>query len=158
TAFAVEKQRESVVVTVADGKVAVIQGSHLRLRRRPVDSGHRQSTAETTQQHVESGASDAGPAGSVLPRAGSRVSAEQGEGMTIYLTANQQVPIAAAGSAGPVRQIDSQRALAWADGRLIFENNPIAEAVQEFNRYNRVQLHIADPQLARRPVSGVFNC
>jgi transmembrane sensor len=43
-----------------------------------------------------------------------------------------------------------------ADGRLVFENTPIGEAVKVFNRYNATQLHVADERLARRRISGVF--
>ena len=33
----------------------------------------------------------------------------------------------------------------------------LGQAVAEFNRYNRVQLTVTDPELAGKPVSGVFN-
>ncbi len=39
----------------------------------------------------------------------------------------------------------------------MFENDTLADVVQEFNRYNRVQLSITDAQLAARKVSGVFD-
>jgi transmembrane sensor len=74
-----------------------------------------------------------------------------------FLTANEQVTVSAGGSATPVRKVDSARALAWADGRLNFENTPIGEVVAQFNRYNSIQLHVEDEDLARRPISGVFN-
>jgi transmembrane sensor len=74
-----------------------------------------------------------------------------------FLTANEQVTVSAGGSATPVRKVDSARALAWAQGRLNFENTPIREVVAQFNRYNSIQLHVEDEELARRPISGVFN-
>lgn len=74
-----------------------------------------------------------------------------------FLTANEQVTVSSGGSATPVRKVDSARALAWADGRLNFENTPIREVVAQFNRYNSIQLHVEDGELARRPISGVFN-
>jgi len=40
--------------------------------------------------------------------------------------------------------------------RLSFNNTPLAEVVEQFNRYNRVQMEIADPALARLPVGGNF--
>jgi transmembrane sensor len=75
----------------------------------------------------------------------------------LFLTANEQVTVSSAGSAPQVRKVDSTRALAWAEGRLNFENTPIREVIVQFNRYNSIQLHVADDELARRTISGVFN-
>lgn len=107
TAFGVERRGQGVVVTVAEGKVAI----------------------ERTD---------------VAP-------------VQALLTANEQVTVSAGGSATPVRKVDSARALAWAEGRLNFEKTPIREVVAQFNRYNSIQLHVEDDELARRPISGVFN-
>lgn len=49
-----------------------------------------------------------------------------------------------------------RRAMAWQERRLEFDSVPLAEVVQEFNRYNRRQLVIADPRLATKRFSGVF--
>jgi transmembrane sensor len=107
TAFGVERREQGVIVTVAEGKVA-----------------------------IES-------RGKVQARA--------------LVTANEQVAVSSGGAAAPIRKVDSQRALAWADGRLNFENTPVREVVAQFNRYNNIQLHVEDEELASRPVSGVFN-
>ncbi|HEY0342189.1 MAG TPA: FecR domain-containing protein, partial [Steroidobacteraceae bacterium] len=69
----------------------------------------------------------------------------------------QQVTVPARGTAEPVKSVDSGRALAWADGRLEFENTHVAAVVEQFNRYNFVQLHVGDRQLANRLVHGVFD-
>src|SRR4029077_13656585 len=61
------------------------------------------------------------------------------------------------GAAEPVREIDSNRALAWADGRLVFENASVQHVIEEFNRYNRIQLQVRDAELAKRPISGTFS-
>jgi ferric-dicitrate binding protein FerR (iron transport regulator) len=52
--------------------------------------------------------------------------------------------------------VDTTRALAWAQGQLVFENETLADVVAEFNRYNLTQLRVDDPNLATRRVSGVF--
>jgi transmembrane sensor len=109
TAFGVESGSRGVVVTVAEGKVAV------------TDS----------------------------PKA--RASGEE-----IFLVAGQQVTVPDSGAVAPVRAVDTTRALAWAQGQLVFENDTLADVVQEFNRYNRMQLSITDAELAARKVSGVF--
>lgn len=49
-----------------------------------------------------------------------------------------------------------QRHLAWVNGQLIFENATLEETVSEFNRYNRRQLHIDDPEIANVRIGGAF--
>ena len=119
TAFGVERQKQGVVVTVAEGKVAV-EGAA------PIN---------------------------VLPTPSKETSNVPG----IVLVANEQITVQAATPAPQVRKVDSERALAWAEGRLVFEDTPVAEAVAQFNRYNNIQIEVHDEQLARRPISGVFN-
>jgi Fe2+-dicitrate sensor, membrane component len=134
TAFAVERQNESVVVTVSEGKVAVFP----TVPKTP---------APLAPPHSPKSSAPA-------PR--TRNSKGDGEG-TVYLTANQQVTVQASGSAEPVRQVNSGRTLAWTEGRLIFENDTVATVVADFNRYNRVQLRVVGQRIAARPVTGVFN-
>lgn len=49
-----------------------------------------------------------------------------------------------------------ERALAWQERRLEFAAAPLATMVAEFNRYNRHQLVIADPELATQRFGGTF--
>lgn len=124
TAFAVDREQESIVVTVAEGKVAVFRGPEAP----PTASASAPAQLSTTP----------------FMRA-------------IFLTADQQITVNGSGVAEPVRQVDSNRALAWAYGRLIFEHESVEDAVREFNRYNRIQVRIDYPELMLRPISGVFN-
>ncbi len=75
----------------------------------------------------------------------------------IVLVANEQVTLQVAASMPQIHKVDSGRALAWAEGRLIFEDTPVAEVVAQFNRYNSIQIQVQDARLAARPISGVFN-
>jgi transmembrane sensor len=72
------------------------------------------------------------------------------------LTSNEQMTVTAGGTKSPVREVDASRALAWSEGLLVFSSTPLEEVAHRFNQYNRVQIRIHDPELARRPVSGVF--
>lgn len=49
-----------------------------------------------------------------------------------------------------------ERDLAWHDGMLMFDSAPLEEVAAEFNRYNRRQLVIADPRIARLDIGGYF--
>ena len=130
TTFAVEQLLQGVVVTVAEGKVAVFP------------------TSRASATAAQSGK---------VVQAPDRPSTENPAAGEVLLSANQQVEVQHSGSAAAVREIDSQRALAWAQGRLIFQNDQLGQVIAEFNRYNRVQLTVTDPELAAKPVSGVFN-
>ncbi len=58
-----------------------------------------------------------------------------------------------------VQKIDDQQIthkLAWTQGKIWFDRATLAEAVAEFNRYNRKQLVIADRAIAGLYVSGGF--
>ena len=49
-----------------------------------------------------------------------------------------------------------ERTLAWQERRLEFDGTPLAEAVEEFNRYNGHKLVITDPRLAAKRFGGSF--
>lgn len=72
------------------------------------------------------------------------------------------VPMQAEGGAAPVPQIvpvaamDMARALAWLEPRLRFHETPLAEAVAQFNRLNRQQLVLGEPELAEYRIGGTF--
>jgi transmembrane sensor len=134
TQFGVEEAREGVVVTVAEGKVAVL----------PRDAS---AAADTMSRKP---GRDEARSGALPPTAG-RPPAE------LLLTAGQQVIVPRRGPAEAVRAVDTDRELAWVAGRLVFDNESVADVVEEFNRYNVVQLHVASPGLAQRSVSGVFD-
>jgi transmembrane sensor len=152
TAFGVEQRTQGVIVTVAEGKVAVLPASRATGEASPPKinvPAPGTSESSTGGSHVTVG-EGAKPTLSQSPQS-------KGPGGEVFLSANQQVRVASGGSVEPVREVDSARALAWAQGRLIFENDEVDQVVAEFNRYNRVQLTVSDSELAGQPVSGVFN-
>lgn len=130
TEFGVEDREQSVVVTVAEGKVAVLS---------------------THEEAVSSG-------GSTTARSSPSPVAQR-RNIEVFVTAGEQVTMPAddTGEIPPVRTVDTSRALAWAQGRLVFENEPLTEVISEFNEYNHLQLHLSDPALAARRISGVFD-
>lgn len=48
------------------------------------------------------------------------------------------------------------RKLAWREGRVVLANQSLAEAAEEFNRYNRIKIYIADPALSPRKLVGQY--
>lgn len=55
------------------------------------------------------------------------------------------------------KHADVTAATAWVQKHLIFEDTPLAEVAEEFNRYSTRRLLIADPQLRSLGVSGVYS-
>jgi transmembrane sensor len=51
---------------------------------------------------------------------------------------------------------DMSRRVAWTTGVLIFNGETLADAVAEFNRYNRRQLVITDRDVASKTIGGAF--
>jgi transmembrane sensor len=45
---------------------------------------------------------------------------------------------------------------AWRRGEVILDKTPLAEAIAELNRYDKVQLVIDDPGIAALPISGIY--
>jgi transmembrane sensor len=75
----------------------------------------------------------------------------------VSLTADQQIAASPDGRLDPVRSVDSQRALAWAKGELIFENETIEAIAARFNQFSRVKLRVEDQRIRTRTVSGIFD-
>jgi transmembrane sensor len=48
-------------------------------------------------------------------------------------------------------------ALSWRQGRLIFDQSTLGDAAEEFNRYNRKQLIVTDPAVAKIRIGGDFD-
>ncbi|MGO2010888.1 MAG: FecR family protein [Pseudoalteromonas sp.] len=51
---------------------------------------------------------------------------------------------------------DIQRDLAWQQGMLIFNGEPLSEALQEVSRYTATRFKLSDPALGSLKVAGVF--
>jgi transmembrane sensor len=75
----------------------------------------------------------------------------------VALIAGQQVAVTPSGEVSTVREVDSQRELAWTEGKLVFMQEPVGNIIEQFNRRNRLQLRLQDDALLQRPVSGVFD-
>lgn len=98
---------------------------------------------------------------SLLPAAPDRAGPPllvQGERVRVPLArvSEQAAAKPAAVAISEVAAVEMQRALAWQERRLEFEDLPLADVVAEFNRYNRTKLVIADPALNAKRFSGTF--
>lgn len=53
-------------------------------------------------------------------------------------------------------EINADAAMGWSKGRLIFDGAPLAQALDEFNRYASVKVSLGDASLANIPIGGNF--
>jgi transmembrane sensor len=125
-------QARPFVVSAANADVrAVGTAFAVRLRQRQVDVVVSEGTVTIDASHVAHAPPvHAGEAAVVLP---DRMSVQRLE----------------------AQQLESR--MAWTTGRLQFRGDSLGDAVEEFNRYNRRHLRLADPTLAELRVGGTFN-
>jgi transmembrane sensor len=85
---------------------------------------------------------------------------------SILLAAGEQLTIPAPADQAPngksdavkmPQPVDIETATAWTQKRLVFENTPLSEVAEEFNRYSSKPLVIDDPSLQQLGVSGLYS-
>jgi transmembrane sensor len=80
-----------------------------------------------------------------------------GSGATaIVLSAGEQLTVLPHTVTKPTRT-DTVAATAWVQKRLMFEETPLRDVAEEFNRYNRRPLTIDDRELQQVKISGVYS-
>ncbi|MGH8327569.1 MAG: FecR family protein [Steroidobacteraceae bacterium] len=129
TQFDVHQQRDGMIVTVVEGKVAV---------------------AETSQAAAP--ASGAG----LSSAAGSGASLGPPSLAPVFVSAGEQVTLTAQLIRQPER-VDVSAATAWVQKRLNFDNTPLEKVAAQFNLYSSRRLVIVDPALRSVEISGVYS-
>lgn len=77
--------------------------------------------------------------------------------VTVELTAGQQVAATSAGLLNAVSRVASEGIAPWRDGRISFDNVPLAQALAEFERYGATGMVVNDPQVAALRLTGTFD-
>lgn len=133
TQFDVYRKRGDTIVTVVEGRVAV---------RRKERADHHEAPAPVVP----------------LPESQSVASSHEvaGSAEELLLSAGQQLLIASSGDPQSAAA-DVARVTSWTQRQLIFESTPLAEVVEEFNRYNPRQMIIASAELNTFQIDGVFS-
>jgi transmembrane sensor len=67
----------------------------------------------------------------------------------------EQVTLRSAAAQPVVEQVDPRRALAWRDGKLFFNDEPLSEAAARMNDYSNTRITVEGPAANLR-VSGMF--
>lgn len=80
-----------------------------------------------------------------------------GDGAAVELTAGQQVVADPEGRIGPVVSVPPAAIALWREGRVSFDQTPLARALAEFERYGPTGLVLRDPAVAALPVGGSYS-
>ena len=76
---------------------------------------------------------------------------------SIELSAGEALAVLADGASTVLPKADIEAATAWRQGKVIFRDQTLSEAVHRLNRYSSQQVIVDDPALAQMKVSGVFD-
>jgi transmembrane sensor len=139
TQFDVYKKQTGTIVTVVEGRVAVLSD----ISGPPSPLTHRESSeAESASNSLLTATSDPDTANSPRRQA-------------IFLAAGEQLTVTPTAAASP-KPANIDAATAWTQQKLVFDYAPLTEVAEEFNRYNTRQL-IADRDLEQFHINGVFS-
>jgi transmembrane sensor len=88
----------------------------------------------------------------------SQAAPTQNEPMRTQLTEGESLSISTSGTITAPARIDVEDIAAWRQRRLVFRDRPLAEIVEEFQRYNRIPLiRVEGEELRARTFNGVFD-
>lgn len=75
----------------------------------------------------------------------------------VQLTPGQQLVVTSDGSRETVNPTNLQKTVSWRQGKLMFDDEPLDEAVERVNRHSHIRVELADDRVGNIKVSGVFN-
>jgi transmembrane sensor len=77
----------------------------------------------------------------------------------IYVSAGQQITLPEISGIEPPqpRRLSPEVVRTWSDHTLSFENAPLSDVIEEFNRYNSKQIVLTKANLGSLRISGVFS-
>lgn len=73
------------------------------------------------------------------------------------LAPQQQLVFAANATPLMHEAVDVERAMAWREGKLVFDDESLADAVARVNNYSRVKIIVEDAPARALKISGIFN-
>lgn len=85
------------------------------------------------------------------------VAAEASPGQTVALSPGEALHYTVEGALGGKFALDSGRALAWREGRVVFKARPLREALAELEHYHPGRILLLGNDGRFRPVSGVID-
>ena len=81
--------------------------------------------------------------------------AEDTNARSFTLNPGQRLAVDRSGAA-QLAAVDPQETFSWRSGRLVYRDQPLGDVVADLNRQFTDQIEIADPDLAKIPITGVI--
>ncbi|HEX4240248.1 MAG TPA: FecR domain-containing protein [Steroidobacteraceae bacterium] len=134
TEFDIYQKRAGTVVTVVEGRVAILTDHAIALDPRARAAG----AGAPAESNLAFPSVAPGQVGNIMVAAGEQL-----------MVTPKVIRVA--------EHPNVANATAWTQRRLVFESASLADVADEFNRYNGRQLVVADPALETFHVSGVFS-
>ena len=136
--FKVAKDRSRPFIVTADGRQVTALGTEfeVHMSERLFEVTLLEGRVSVTRERAQPTAIAAAPTSELQP--------------------GQQF-VALATTAPQVRAADVKREVSWRHGQVVFQNESLADAVAEINRYSRDQIVLGDTRLAALKISGAFN-
>jgi transmembrane sensor len=75
----------------------------------------------------------------------------------LVLSEGEGAEVARTGAVSKQPATKVARAVVWRQRQLSFDHDSLAYVAEQFNRYNRLQIRIMDPEVGQRELEGVFN-
>jgi len=136
TQFDVNRRRDGTIVTVVEGRVAVVAvADNVRPHH---DLAIRPDSQADADEATRAGAPTAGAVGKVL------------------LSAGEQIEIDGGTASSQPKRANVSSATAWTQGQLVLESALLTQVADEFNRYSTRKLVAIDHGASPLHLSGVF--
>ncbi|MEH6581576.1 MAG: FecR domain-containing protein [Halioglobus sp.] len=120
---------QDIQVTVLDGRVAVVP------LEQSIEGAVKQFSSESSSREA-------------LSPIGQRES--------LILEADQQARVSADGQFLSLLEVSAASEAAWIEGKLVFDNTPLREVVEELSRYVPGRIRV-DPSVPDHPVTGIIH-
>jgi transmembrane sensor len=179
TQFDVYRKADGIVVTVVEGRVAVLpassplsgRGGRKGDSKLAVDSGYAAARREGENSNASASHTNEGHPSKPMhegeqvqpnsastpddgrPDAGSGTAIPEG---AIFVAAGEQITVTPQ-AAHKTSHPNVTGATAWTERRLVFDSASLTDVADEFNRYNERKLVIAPSALGGFHISGVFS-
>lgn len=164
---------EQRVITLEDGSIVRLNSRsklevRLSPRHRQLDLVAGQALFEVAQDAdrpftVRSGGLDIRALGTQFDvnrkRSGTVVTVVEGRVKVgaMLLSADEQVKVSRNGAMKRADKPDTAAAIGWLRQELKFDDQPLVDVLDEFNRYSRVPIVLTDPSLAGLRINAVFH-
>src|ERR1700722_2261710 len=143
TVFNVDLLGSKVLVTLIEGHVVVLPQRHGSLAF--------DSSGDAAAQRSTRNADRSAP-----PVPAERTTRMQQSGRGVELVAGEQLIVSPV-EAPTIERVNLDRATAWQNGELVFENEALSSVIARINRYTRARIELTDASTADLKISGVFH-